>query len=417
MNPEKSPLAPKHFPDMPDIDGVRLWTGESGIKYKGRPDILLAHLDPGSRIAGVFTRSTAPGAPVTWSQSCLSHHARSAPFDQASGILVNAGNANVFTGQAGQDGLRDMAGFTADILGCPVDNVFVASTGVIGEPLATGPVIKVLSADQFTKKASTWKQAALAITTTDTFCKGATARAEIAGSEVRICGIAKGSGMIMPDMATLLSFIFTDAHITQPVLQEILSELCQTTFNAITVDSDTSTSDTALLATSAKAGHDKITQAKDPRLSTFRVALAELMLDLAHQIVKDGEGASKFIKITVNQAETDMAAKVVAMSIANSPLVKTAIAGEDANWGRIVMAVGKSGEKANRDALSIKFGPHLVAENGLCASEYDEAKVSRYMLDNALEISVNIGVGSGFFTVWTCDLTHNYININADYRS
>jgi glutamate N-acetyltransferase/amino-acid N-acetyltransferase len=417
MHLSKSPLAPEKFPDLPDIAGVDFWTAETGVKYKNRPDVLLVSLQKNSRVAGVFTKSTAPGAPVDWSKNCLQLHQKTGIFKSMAGLLVNAGNANVFTGRLGQEGVEEMADLAAEILGCKAQNIFVASTGVIGEPLGIGPIAKVLHAAGFQKQRADWPAAAQAISTTDTFYKGAGAKAEIAGTEINICGIAKGSGMIMPDMATMLSFIFTDAHIAQPVLQRLLSELSETSFNAITVDSDTSTSDTVLLAATAVAEHPEITDEADPRLSEFKSALSGVMMDLAHQIIRDGEGAQKFIEINVSGAETYQAAKIIGMSIANSPLVKTAIAGGDANWGRIIMAVGKSGQKADRDRLSIAFGPHNVAKNGLRVDTYDEEEVTEYIRRKEIEIAVDVGVGKGQFTVWTCDLTHGYIDINADYRS
>jgi len=417
MHLKKSPLAPLKFPDMPDIDGVDLWTAETGVKYKDRPDILLVSLNANSRVAGVFTKSTAPGAPVEWSRDCLARHKSANDSGKKSGILVNAGNANVFTGQRGKQGVADMAKLAGDVIGCASENVFIASTGVIGEPLGLGPITKVMRSSEMLKTEASWASAAQAISTTDTYIKGATATARIDDKPVNICGIAKGSGMIMPDMATMLGFIFTDANIAQPVLQSLLSELCEHSFNAITVDSDTSTSDTVLLVASAAATHSEITDESDARIAAYKQALSDVMLDLAHQVVKDGEGAQKFIEITVNGAESPTAAKAIGLSIANSPLVKTAIAGEDANWGRVVMAVGKSGQKADRDKLSIAFGPHIVAEHGLRAASYDEEAVTAYIRQNEIKIDVDVGVGEGVFSVYTCDLTHGYIDINADYRS
>jgi len=405
-----SPLAPGGFPDMPALDGVQMWTAETGAKYKSRPDVWLVKLGEGSRVAGVFTKSTAPGAPVEWSKECLLKGARG-------GILVNAGNANVFTGQVGRDGVRHMAAFAAEKLGCSAEDVYVASTGVIGEPLALPPIENGVKDIQLSDKNCSWRDAARAISTTDTYSKGSVISCDIDGALVQICGIAKGSGMIAPDMATMLSFIFTDANISRDVLQTLLSQLNETSFNAITVDSDTSTSDTLLLAATARASHAEISDINDSKLADFRRALGVVMLDLSHQVVKDGEGASKFIEICVTGADSDAAAKTIAMSVANSPLVKTAIAGADANWGRIVMAVGKSGEKANRDGLSIYFGKYLVAKDGYRAPDYDEDRLSIYMKNATLRIHVDVATGGGKFTVWTCDLTHGYIDINADYRS
>jgi len=410
MHLKTSPLAPGSFPDMPALDGVQMWTAETGAKYKSRPDVWLVKLGEGSRVAGVFTKSTAPGAPVEWSKECLRKGA-------SGGILVNAGNANVFTGQVGRDGVRHMAAFAAEKLGCKAEDVYVASTGVIGEPLVLAPIKNGVKDIQLSDKNCSWLGAARAISTTDTYSKGSVISCDIDGVFVQICGIAKGSGMIAPDMATMLSFIFTDANISQVVLQALLSQLNETSFNAITVDSDTSTSDTLLLTATARASHVEIDNINDPKLADFRRALGTVMLDLSHQVVKDGEGASKFIEICVTGADSDAAAKIIAMSVANSPLVKTAIAGADANWGRIVMAVGKSGEKANRDGLSIYFGKHLVAKDGYRAPDYDEDRLSIYMKNATLRIHVDVATGGGKFTVWTCDLTHGYIDINADYRS
>ncbi len=410
MNLKPSPFAPKCFPEMPQIDGIDFWVAETGAKYKNRPDILLAKFADGSAVAGVFTKSSAPGAPVEWSKTCLQQAA-------CGGLLVNAGNANVFTGKKGHEDVCEMAKFAANVLGCFGEDVYICSTGVIGEPLDLGPIKTALQSNSLQNAQADWEQAAQAISTTDTYPKGAQAVAEIDGVPVQICGIVKGSGMIAPDMATMLGFVFTDANISQSVLQGLLSKLCETTFNAITVDSDTSTSDTVLLTATKAADHGEITNIEDPRLNSFRQALDHVMRDLSHQVIKDGEGAQKFIEIQVSGAVTDAAAKNIAMSIANSPLVKTAIAGEDANWGRIVMAVGKSGEKAERDKLAIRFGDYVLAYDGQRAADYDEALVSTYMKHSDIVIGVELGMGSGCFTVWTCDLTHGYIEINADYRS
>ena len=405
-----SPLAPARFPDMPDIAGVQMWTAESGAKYKNRPDVLLVKFAEGTHVAGVFTKSTAPGAPVEWSRECLVRGANG-------GLLVSAGNANVFTGRKGAEDVEKMAGFAAGVLERTSEDIYICSTGVIGEPMDLGPFETLFTRNSFMRTNATWQQAAQAICTTDTYAKGAVQMCEIDGSPIRICGIAKGSGMIAPDMATMLSFIFTDANISQAVLQTLLAQICETSFNAITVDSDTSTSDTVLLAATGKAPHKKIGDINDAKFADFKTALRALMLDLAQQVVKDGEGASKFFAVHVTGAASDKAAKTIALSIANSPLVKTAIAGEDANWGRIVMAVGKSGEQAQRDKLTIHFGPHLVASNGYRAPDYDENILSTYMENPELEISVDVGVDTGDFTIWSCDLTHGYIDINADYRS
>ena len=410
MNLKPSPFAPKYFPDMPQIDGIDMWVAETGAKYKNRPDLLLVKFAAESVVAGVFTKSSTTGAPVDWSKVCLQNYANG-------GLLVNAGNANVFTGKQGHEDVVAMAGFACATLGCAPEDVYICSTGVIGEPLDLGPIQKALLSNSLKNTKADWQQAAQAISTTDTYSKGVQACVEIDGVPVQICGIVKGSGMIAPDMATMLGFIFTDANISQNVLQTYLSQYCETSFNAITVDSDTSTSDTVMLISSRQAGHAEITDSEDPRLDGFKMALSSLMLDLAHLVIKDGEGAQKFVEIQVSGAETKKSAKTIAMSIANSPLVKTAIAGADANWGRIVMAVGKSGELANRDKLAIWFGDHLLAKNGQRSDAYVENIVSDYMQSSEILIRVDIGCGSGKFTVWTCDFTHGYIDINADYRS
>jgi len=410
MDLKISPLAPAGFPDMPPIDGLQMWTAEAGAKYKNRPDVLLVKFIGDSRVAGAFTKSTAPGAPVEWSKECSRRGANG-------GLLVSAGNANVFTGTQGVKDVQTMATLSAKAIECAPDNVYVCSTGVIGEPMNLAPLRQAFRCNFYAHTSATWLQAAQAISTTDTYSKGATKSCDIDWVAVNICGIAKGSGMIAPDMATMLSFIFTDANISRDVLQKLLSDLNETSFNAITVDSDTSTSDTVLLVATARASHVEIDDINDPRLVGFKQALGAVMLDLAHQVVKDGEGASKFIEIHITGAAHETAAKTIALSIANSPLVKTAIAGEDANWGRIVMAVGKSGEKADRDHLSIYFGPHLVARDGTRAPDYDEDTLSKYMKKSQLKIHVDVAVGGGKFTIWTCDLTHGYIDINADYRS
>lgn len=417
MDLKTSPLAPEKFPDMPEIDGLQMWVGEAGIKSKNRPDLWLVKLAPGSRVAGVFTKSEMPGAPVIWSKDVLGHHINGRDYVDGCGFLVNSGNANVYTGIVGKQTVSASAQLVQKVAQIPEGNVFIASTGVIGEPLNITPIEEALMAPAFFSKRASWSQAAQAILTTDTYHKGAKAGIEIGGVPVRICGIAKGSGMIAPNMATMLGFIFTDANIARPVLQFLLTDLCENSFNAITVDSDASTSDTVLLAATAKAGHAEITDIDDPALGPFKQVLSSVMLDLAHQVVKDGEGAQKFIEIEVLGAKNDKSAKTIAMSIANSPLVKTAIAGEDANWGRVIMAVGKSGERVDAERLEIAFGPHIVAKNGARSVGYNEAQVSDYIRENEINVRVNIGVGRGSFTAWTCDLTHGYIDINANYRT
>jgi glutamate N-acetyltransferase / amino-acid N-acetyltransferase len=409
--PKVSPLAPKSFPSLPPLAGVRLSSGEAGVRYKGRTDVLLAVFSPGTQVAGVFTKSKTASAPVDW---CKAHVAAGA----ARALVVNSGNANAFTGKAGEEGARQVAESAAAIVGCKPSEVFLASNGVIGEPLPATRITKMLGALAEEGAAGGWRAAAEAIMTTDTYPKLATAQAIIDGKRVTINGIAKGSGMIAPDMATMLSFVFTDANLPGAVLQELLTAGVKDSFNAITVDSDTSTSDTLLLfATGKGAHHPTIAKAADKRLNDFRQKLGTVLLGLALQVVRDGEGAQKLIRIDVTGAESDDAAKRIALSIANSPLVKTAIAGEDANWGRIVMAVGKSGEAADRDKLKISFGSQVVAENGARAVKYNEAAATKAVKGREVEIAVDLGLGKGQSRVWTCDLTHGYIDINGSYRS
>jgi glutamate N-acetyltransferase/amino-acid N-acetyltransferase len=408
-----SPFAPTEFPPIPPVGGVCFATGAAGIRYKGRTDVMLAVFDKGTQVAGVFTKSKCASAPVDWCRAKLKS-------GKARVLLVNSGNANAFTGKTGAAAVKFSAALAAKATGAPVSEIFLASTGVIGEPLDASKFDGVL--DKLAAKASAdgLIEAAKAIMTTDTYPKVATATALIEGVEITIAGMAKGAGMIAPDMATMLSFIFTDAVIEAPALQILLNKCVPASFNAITIDSDTSTSDTLLLfATGAARAHGapKITDASDRRLAGFKVALQKVALNLAHQIVKDGEGARKFVEINVEGAKSASAAKKIAMSIANSPLVKTAIAGEDANWGRIVMAVGKAGEAADRDKLAIWFGNIRVAYKGLRDPKYDEAQVSAKMRESEIEIKVDLGLGRGKATVWTCDLTKEYIAINGDYRS
>ncbi len=406
-----SPLAPARFPTLPVIPGLRLAAHAAGERYRRRADLTLAELAPGSTIAGVFTRSTMPGAPVLW---CRKHIARG----KARAIVINAGNANVFTGRQGMDDVAATARAIAGAVGCKPGEVMVASTGVIGETLSVDRLVGAVPRLHGKLKGQGWRAAAKAICTTDTYPKGASARAEIDGTVVQIAGIAKGSGMIAPDMATMLSFLFTDATLPADVLRDLLQWANGQSFNCITVDGDTSTSDTVLLtATGQGAKHAKITDAKDKRLASFRAALLSVMVDLAKQVVRDGEGASKFITISVSGAASPRAARRIAMTIANSPLVKTAIAGEDANWGRIIMAVGRAGERADRDRLGIQIGGVTIAERGHPHPDYREAQVVPHMKGQEIDIAVDVGVGRGAAVVWTCDLTHGYISINADYRS
>ena len=408
--PAISPLAPASFPSLPRIAGVRLGAVAAGIRYRGRHDLMAAVLDPGSTIAGVFTRSKAPGAPIVWCREIL--HA-----GVARAIIVNSGNANVFTGKVGRAAVVDTAACVAAALGCAADQVYISSTGVIGEILPVDRVLNAVPALIDSVSADGWTTAARAIMTTDTFPKGATRTAKIDGITVTINGFAKGSGMIAPDMATMLGSVFTDAAISAPVLQSLLSAGAEKSFNAITVDSDTSTSDTVLLAATGKAGNSPITRANDPRLRDFRRKLDSLLLDLAQQVVRDGEGAEKFVEIRVTGAKSTRAARKIGMTIGNSPLVKTALAASDANWGRIVAAVGRSGEEVDRDRLTVKIGGIVIATEGGLVPGYDETPVAAHMRGREILIEVDIGIGRGKSTVWTCDLTHRYIDINGSYRS
>ena len=405
-----SPLAPKGFPALPVIAGVELASAACGIRYKGRTDLMVALLDPGTTIAGVFTRSLTPGAPVDWCRKAL-------PRGKARAIVVNSGNANVFTGKVGRQAAEATAKAAAKLLGCDAREVYISSTGVIGEQL---PVEKLLAGlpGAFKKVApEAWPEAAAAIMTTDTFPKGATKTATIDGVTVTINGFAKGSGMIAPDMATMLGYVFTDATLPAKVLQELLTKTNERAFNCITVDGDTSTSDTVLLCATGKAKHKRVAKASDPRLKDFRRALDAVLIDLAQQIVRDGEGAQKFVSVRVTGAATAKAARKIGMSISNSPLVKTALAAGDANWGRIVMAVGKAGEKADRDRLAISVGGVRIAEKGGAVVGYDETPVAKHMAGQDIVIEVDIGIGKGKAEIWTCDLTHRYIDINGSYRS
>ncbi|WP_067340915.1 bifunctional glutamate N-acetyltransferase/amino-acid acetyltransferase ArgJ [Stappia indica] len=410
MSTAVSPLAPKSYPALPAVAGVRFATAQAGIKYKGRTDVLMVLLDEGADVAGVFTKSRCPSAAVDWCRDNLAG-------GRARALLVNSGNANAFTGRKGREATELSARYVAEAAGCAMGEVFLASTGVIGEPLPAEKFAGVVDTLVSEAEAGDWQGAARAIMTTDTFPKAASRTIDLGGQTVTLNGIAKGAGMIAPDMATMLSFLFTDAPIAAPVLQELLSEQVGGTFNAITIDGDTSTSDTVLLFATAKAGGERVERADDPRLAGFRQALGELMRELAQLIVKDGEGARKFVSVTVTGAESDASAKRIGFSIANSPLVKTAIAGEDANWGRIVMAVGKAGEPADRDRLAIWFGDVRVAVDGERDPGYSEAAASAAMREEEIAIRVDLGLGEGKATVWTCDLTKEYVAINGDYRS
>ncbi len=408
-----SPLAPKSTPEIPSLEGVRFAAGAAGVRYAERTDVMLAVFDEGTTVAGVFTKSKCPSAAVDWCRARLKG-------GKASALLVNSGNANAFTGKNGVEAVKVSAKLAADATGADARRIFLASTGVIGEPLDAKKFDGVLEKLAESARGDAWLDAARAIMTTDTFPKLATRSAEIDGVEVTISGFAKGAGMIAPDMATMLAFVVTDAAIGAEALQKVLSKSVQGSFNAITVDSDTSTSDTLLLFATGAAkqrGAPRIREANDRRLKSFKAALDAVLLDLAQQVVKDGEGARKFVEVRVEGAETARAAKRIALSIANSPLVKTAIAGEDANWGRVVMAVGKAGEKADRDRLSIWFGDIRVAHKGMRDPSYDEAQVSQIMKHDEIALRVDLGIGKGVATVWTCDLTKEYVAINGDYRS
>ncbi len=405
-----SPLAPTTYPELPEVAGVRFATAEAGIKYRNRTDVLLVAMDAGTVVAGVLTRSKCPSAAVDWCRERLAG-------GTARALLVNSGNANAFTGRKGRESTAASAAYVAEALGVSADEIFLASTGVIGEPLPAEKFADVTRQMAGRLLPLPWMDAAKAIMTTDTFPKVATATVEFDGVPVTISGIAKGSGMIAPDMATMLSFVFTDAAIAAPVLQGLLQPQIDKSFNAITVDSDTSTSDTCLVFATGKAEMAPIETADDPRVAAFAEALGDVLHELAMLTIRDGEGAQKLVTVTVTGAVDDQSAGRIARSIANSPLVKTAIAGEDANWGRIVMAVGKAGEPADRDRLAIRFGEFLLAEAGERVAGYDEAAVSAYMKNQELEIGVDIGLGAGTATVYTCDLTHGYIDINGSYRS
>jgi len=400
----RSPLA-VDLPDLPAIPGVRLAAAAAGIRYQGRADLVMVELAQGTTAAGVFTRNLCPGAPIDWCRAALRG-------GRARALVVNAGNANVFTGKAGAQAAAATAAAAAALVGCPDDEVFIASTGVIGEALPYERITVALPALHASLREDGWEPAARGIMTTDTFAKAATRVATVGGVEVRISGIAKGSGMIAPDMATMLCFVFTDARIPAGPLQAALAHGVERSFNCITVDSDTSTSDTVLLFATGQAGNPP-----DGDLGDFAVKLDELLLDLALQVVRDGEGAQKLVRIDVAGAVSPQSARRVALAVGNSPLVKTAIAGEDANWGRIVMAVGKAGEPADRDRLGIAIGGIWMARAGAVVEGYDEAPVVAHMRGREIAITVDLGMGEGAATVWTCDLTHGYIDINGSYRS
>jgi glutamate N-acetyltransferase/amino-acid N-acetyltransferase len=410
--PERSPLAPEKFPSLPDLPGVRLVTARAGYKDWDRADLLLAVFEDGAAVAGLTTTSKCPSPEVEWCRAALAG-------GRARALVVNAGNSNAFTGSRGQAAVDFILDTVGGELGAPREEVFVASTGVIGVPLPRDKAAAGLKS-AFTKLSvgsdASWLHAASTIMTTDTYAKGASATAIVGGESVAVVGIAKGSGMIAPDMATMLAFVFTDAAVEPALLQSMLAEAADRSFHAITVDSDTSTSDTLLAFATGRTG-PRIADPNSPDAAALRAALAKVCTDLARQVVRDGEGAQKFITVTVEGAESDASARRVALSIANSPLVKTAIAGEDANWGRVVMAVGKAGEPAERDRLSVRFGDTVVAQDGMVVDGYDEAPVAAHLKGQDIGIGVDLGLGEGRATVWTCDLTHGYISINADYRS
>jgi glutamate N-acetyltransferase/amino-acid N-acetyltransferase len=410
MSSKISPLAPKTVANMPAIAGVRLATAAAGIRYAERTDVLLAILDKGTTVAGVFTRSKCPSAPVEWCRAKVS-------AGKARALVVNAGNANAFTGRNGRDAAKFTAQLAAKAVGCKVAEVFLASTGVIGEPLPAQRFDGVMDKLVAQARPGAWLDAANAIMTTDTFPKLSTAKTSIGKTVVTIAGIAKGAGMIAPDMGTMLSFVFTDAPISAPVLRKLLKDGVEDTFNAVTIDGDTSTSDTLLAFATGASGAPKITKASDPRLRGFRKAFQMVLADLAEQVARDGEGARKLVEVIVEGAVSKRSARRIALSIANSPLVKTAFAGEDANWGRVVMAVGKAGEPADRDKLSIWFGGIRVAHKGARDPAYEEAAVSAVMKKPQITLKVALGLGKGRDRVLTCDLTKEYVAINGDYRS
>jgi glutamate N-acetyltransferase/amino-acid N-acetyltransferase len=405
-----SPLAPERFPELPPIAGVRLAAFACGIRYAGRDDLMLAELAPESAIAGVFTRSLTAGAPVVWCRDCLSG-------GKVRGIVVNSGNSNVFTGRTGKEIVETTAAAAARLFKCDPKQIFVSSTGVIGEPPPGEKIVAAIPEAAQHLAANAWEPAARAIMTTDTFPKGATAAATIDGVQVRLNGFAKGSGMIAPDMATMLAYVFTDAALPAAVLQPLLAAAADKSFNCVTIDGDTSTSDTVLLSATQQAAHRPVASPADRRLGDFRRALDAVMVDLAQQIARDGEGAQKFVTIEVTGAATARAARRIGLAIGNSPLVKTALSAGDPNWGRIVMAVGKAGEKIDADRVAISIGGIPITAEGGPVPNYDEAPVAEYMKRREIIIAVDVGIGRGKATVWTCDLTHAYIDINASYRS
>ena len=405
----RSPLAPAAFPVVPEIAGVTRRVARAQYKNWDRCDLTYVELAPGTTVAGVFTRNVCCSSEVEIGREQVKG-------GKGRALIVNAGNSNAFTGYRGREAVEQIMAQVADHLGCAQNEVFVSSTGVIGVPLPKDKARAGVEA-ALTAEPCSWEAAAETICTTDTFAKGSAASAIVGDRTVHVAGIVKGSGMIAPDMATMLGYIFTDAAVAPALLQDMLSEATGGTFNSITVDSDTSTSDTVLIFATGQAGNTVLTTREDPGADALYAAIRQVALDLAQQVVRDGEGASKFIEVQVSRAVSDDSAKRVALAIANSPLVKTAIAGEDANWGRVVMAVGKAGEPADRDKLAIRFGDHWVAKDGLPVDVYDEAPVAAHLKGLEIRVGADLGLGDGRATVWTCDLTHGYISINADYRS
>jgi glutamate N-acetyltransferase/amino-acid N-acetyltransferase len=408
-----SPFAPARPPEVPPVPGVKFAACEAGIRYANRTDLMLATLEPGTAVAGVLTRSKTSSAPVLWCRKNLG-------MGRARALVVNSGNANAFTGKRGAEATRLTAEAAAAAVGCTPEEVYVSSTGVIGEPLDASRFAHLLDGLAKAAVPDAWHAAARAIMTTDTFPKLATRTVWLGGADVVLNGFAKGAGMIAPDLATMLVYMFTDAAVDRPVLQQMLAAGADTTFNCITIDSDTSTSDTVLLFATGAAASRGVPAVKDAQSSegrAFAAALHDLMHELALMVVKDGEGLTKFVTVEVSGAETDAGARRIGFAIANSPLVKTAVAGGDPNWGRVVMAVGKAGEAADRDRLSIRYGDIEVARNGERSPAYDEKTVAAYMQGREIAIRVDLALGPGKATVWTCDLTHGYVSINADYRS
>ncbi len=418
MTAHRSPFAPERFPDLPAVAGLELAGVETGVRYRGRPDLMLARLAPESAVAGVFARSSTRSPAVEWSAARIAGWEAATADGGPVAILVNAGNANAFTGRAGEAAVREMADAAAQAVSTSPSRVLVASTGVIGEALPTGPIRRGAFEAASRLSADGWEAAARAICTTDTFPKGAAASFCVDGVPGRVAGIAKGSGMIAPNMGTMLAFVFADACVSRPALQAMLAEEAETTFNAVTVDSDSSTSDTLLLAATGRLGNAPISDADGAEAASFRAALRQTLLSLAHQVVKDGEGATKFATVRVTGAADTADARRAARAVADSPLVKTALAGEDPNWGRIVMAVGKSGAALDVASLAIRLGEIEVARNGAVSPEYREEAGAEYMRSPEIEIGIDLGTGGpGRSTVWTCDLTARYVAINADYRS